>query len=202
MNIGTRARSALVAMVAVLAVGVIGAAQPASAAGLPINLRGQVDSHIGGLVNSDVTFASTFNGEADVEAGTLTGTFAAEPGVLAFNAFGLLPVKAGTELRFTEPVSGTIDLATLQVQVTSTFEIELTSFSLAGLPLLDPALTCRTATPITAELSGTFDPATGIVLEGDYAIPAFTGCGGLNDLLLSLFTSGPDNSIEATLANV
>jgi hypothetical protein len=202
MSIGQRARTGLVAVAAVLVIGVLGAAQPASAAGLPINLQGPVKSHIGGLVNSDVSFASTFNGEADVAAGTLTGTFAAEPGTLAFNALFLLPVKAGTELHFTGPVTGTIDLATLQVEVTTTFEIELTSFSLAGIPLLDPALTCKTATPITAELSGTFDPATGIVMSGTYAIPAFKDCGGLNDLLLSLFTSGPNNTIEATLANV
>lgn len=200
MRAPTRVRALLASMVAALVIGALGA-QPASAVALPINLEGEVDSHIGALVNSDVSFPATFSGEADVTAGTITGTFDTEPGRLAFNALGILPVTADTDLHFTGPVTGTIDLATLEVNVSSTFEIELTSFNLLGLNLLDPALDCKTVSPVTAELSGTFDPATGITLTGDYTIPAFQNCGGINDLLINLFTPGPNNTIEATLLN-
>ena len=54
--------------------------------------------------------------------------------------------------------------------------------------------------PITAQLSGNYDPATGIVMNGTYAIPAFQNCGGFNDFI-TLFTSGPGHTIEATLLN-
>jgi hypothetical protein len=201
MSIGKRVRATLAGAVAVLVIGVAGMAQPASAADLPINLAGEVDSHLAALINSDVTFPATFNGGADLTAGTISGTFATEPGTLTFNALGLLPATAVTDLHFTGPVTGTVDLATLEVNVTATFTIELTSFSLLGIPVLDPALTCGTVSPITAELSGVFDPATGIVMEGTYTIPPFQNCGGFNDLI-TLFTSGPGHTIEATLNNV
>jgi hypothetical protein len=175
-------------------------AQPASTAELPINLAGDVDSHLAGLINSDVTFAAEFNGAADVTAGTISGTFDTEPGTLTFNALGILPVTSETDLHFTGPVTGTVDLATLQVDVTATFTIELTSFNILGIPFLDPALTCETVSPITAELSGQYDPSTGIVMSGTYTIPAFQNCGGFNDFI-TLFTSGSGHTIEATLLN-
>jgi hypothetical protein len=201
MHIGKRVCAALAAAVAVVLISVAGTAQPASAVELPINLAGEVDSHLAALVNSDITFGATFNGAADVTAGTISGTFATEPGTLTFNALGILPVTSETELHFTGPVTGTVDLATLQVEVSATFTIELTSFNIFGIPFLDPALTCETVAPITATLSGTFDPATGIVMNGTYAIPAFQNCGGFNDFI-TLFTSGPNHTIEATLNNV
>jgi len=201
MNIGKRVRVALAATVGVLVVATALTAQPASAADLPINLSGQVKSHIDAAVDSDVVFAATFNGGADVAAGTISGDFAAEPSTLEFKALGLIPVKAGTKLNFTQPVSGTVDLATLRVDVTATFNIELTSFKAVGLPLLDPFRTCRTTTPISANLTGTFDPVAGIVLTGTYTIPAFKDC-GLATPFITLFTSGPGNTIDATLANV
>jgi hypothetical protein len=201
MSIGKRMRTALAAGLAVLVIGVGGTAQPASAVELPINLAGEVDSHLAALVNSDITFPATFNGAADVTAGTIAGTFDTEPGTLSFNALGILPATAETDLHFTGPVTGTVDLATFEVEVSATFTIELKSFNLLGIPFLDPALTCETVSPTTAELSGTYDPATGIVLNGDYTIPAFQNCGGFNDLI-TLFTSGSGHTIEATLNNV
>jgi len=201
MSIGTRVRTGLAAGMAVLVLGLAATAQPASAAELPINLEGTVDSHLAALINSDISFAATFDGAADVTAGTISGTFDTEPGQLQFNALGILPVTSETDLHFTGPVTGTVDLATLQVNVTATFTIELTTFYLLGLSFLDPALTCETVSPITAELTGTYDPATGIVMSGDYTIPAFQNCGGFNDFI-TLFTSGSGHTIEATLNNV
>ena len=198
MTLRTRLRALLGVGVVALVAAVAAPAQPASAAPLPINMSGDVDSHLAALINADITFPATFVGDADLSTGAVQGTFDTEPGTLRFSALGLLPVETGVDLHFTEPVTGTVDVATLEVDVTATFEIELTSFSLLGIPMLDPNLTCRTVAPITAELSGTLDPATGIVMTGSYTIPAFQDCGFMNDWI-TMFTSGPGHTIETTL---
>jgi hypothetical protein len=193
-------RAFLAVGVALLVVGVAGPGSPADAATLPINLTGHADSHIAGLVQSDISFPSTFSGAVDVTASTLSGTLTTQQATLSFNALGLLPVTSTVKLRFNGPVTGTVDLATLAVDVTANFTIELTSFTLLGIPTLDPTLTCETATATSARLTGTFDPATGIVMDGTYSIPAFHNCGGFNDFI-TLFTSGSGNTIKATLNN-
>ena len=202
MRFTRRARALMAATVATVGLGLVGPAQSASAAPLPINLEGETSSHLAGLINSDITFSSTFEGGVDVAAGTFEGTFATGPGVITFNALGIIPVETEVQLHFTEPVTGTVELPSLAVDVTATLRIELTAFSLFGVPMLDPAQTCESVSTTTANLQGTFNAQTGIVLtEDDYTIPAFQNCGFLNDWV-TMFTSGSGHSIEATLAPV
>jgi hypothetical protein len=198
MRFRSRARALAGAGIAALLIAVGGPAQPASAAPSPINLTGTTKSHLAALIQSDISFESTFDGNVDLATKAISGDFSTGPGTLKFNALGLLPVETGVQLHFTEPVTGTVDLATLKVDVEATFEIELTSFTLLGIPFLDPAQTCETVSEVTAPLTGTFSPTTGIVLTGTYTIPAFQNCGFLNDWI-TLFTAGPNHTIESTL---
>lgn len=199
MRFRSRARAFVGAGLAAVLFAIAGPAQPASAAPLPISLTGTTKSHLAALIQSDITFDATFDGSVDPASGALTGTYDTEPGTLRFNALGLLPVETGVDLHFTEPVTGSVNLSTLKVDAKATFEIELTSFTLLGIPFLDPTKTCQAVSPISADLSGTFSPTAGIVMTGTYTIPAFKDCGFLNDWI-TLFTSGPNHTIEATLA--
>jgi hypothetical protein len=197
MRLGKRARALLGACAAALAVGVVGA-QPASATPLP-PMSGPVESHLAALINSDITFDGTFQGDVDLATSRVTGTFATSPGELSFSALGIIPVTTGVELEFTEPVTGTVDLTDLTVDVTATFNIRLTSMTFFGIPVLDAAQTCQTVSTVSTNLTGTFDPATGIVMTGEYAIPNFEGCGFFQDWI-NLFTVGSGNTINTNLA--
>jgi hypothetical protein len=199
MRLRTRSRALVAGAVAALAFAVAGPVQPASAAPTPITLSGTATSHLGWLINADVSFPATFDGTADLATTDIEGTIDAEPGTVTFNALGLLPASTGIDLRFTEPVTGTVDLQTLEVEVTTTFEVHLTSFKLFGLEGLDPALDCRAETPITTTLTGPFSATTGIVLDGTYTIPKFVDCGFWNDWI-TLFASAAGQTIHVELA--
>lgn len=199
MRLRTRSRALVAGVVAALAFAVAGPVQPASAAPTPISLSGTATSHLGWLINADVQFPATFDGGVDLATSEIEGTIDAEPGTVTFNALGLLPASTGIRLEFTEPITGTVDLQTLQVEVEATFEVHLTSFKLFGLEGLDPALDCRAETPITTTLTGPFNATTGIVLDGTYAIPQFVDC-GLWGSWISLFASVAGQTIHVELA--
>jgi hypothetical protein len=198
MRLRTRSRALVAGVVAALAFAVAGPVQPASAAPTPISLSGTATSHLGWLINADVTFPATFDGSVDLATSQIEGEIEAEPGTVTFNALGLLPASTGIDLEFTEPVTGTVDLQTLEVEVTTTFEVHLNSFKLFGVEGLDPALDCRAETPITTTLTGPFDPAAGITLDGTYTIPKFVDCGFWNDWI-TLFASVAGQTIHVEL---
>jgi hypothetical protein len=200
----TRARRRVAAVAAALtaatALSVVGAAQPASAAPLPIDWEADVTATVGGLVNQSATMNDgRFVGEVELDNGTLSGDMTLPPATLEFNALGLLPVSTTFEVNTVEPVSGTVDLTTMAIEASYTFDIEFTSMSLMWvLPMLDPALTCMTSTPITVNLTGTLDPAAGATLTGQWAFPEMKDCGGWMGLING-FIVGPNNTIEATI---
>ena len=200
----TRARRRVAAVAAALtaatALSVVGAAQPASAAPLPIDWEADVTAQVGGLVNQSATMNDgRFVGEVELDNGTLSGDMTLPPATLEFNALGLLPVSTTFEVNTVEPVSGTVDLTTMAIEASYTFDIEFTSMSLMWvLPMLDPALTCMTSTPITVNLTGTLDPAAGATLTGQWAFPEMKDCGGWMGLING-FIVGPNNTIEATI---
>lgn len=67
-----------------------------------------------------------------------------------------------------------------------------------GVPL-EVGPNCRTARPFDTVLSGAYNFLTGGVLDGEIAIPPFTGCGSRGEDLSPLFTaaiSGPGNAVR------
>ena len=199
MRLRRRSRALVAGVVAAAAFAVAGPVQPASAAPAPISLSGTATSHLGWLINADTQFDATFDGTVDLATSAITGEMTMGQGTLKFNALGLLPAESVVQLEFTEPVTGTVDLQTLQVEVEATFEVHMTSFKLFGVEGLDPALDCMAETPITATLTGPFNATTGIVLDGTYTIPKFVNCGFWNDWI-TLFASASGHTIHAELA--
>jgi hypothetical protein len=200
MRVKRLARLAAAGALAATMLGLVAPAAPASAAPLPIDWTANVKSQVGGLVGQTAQFGEgSFVGSLEASTGELTGEFELPPATIEFNALGLIPVKTTFEVRPTGPVTGTVDLNTLQVTATETFNIVFTDFTLFGIPGLDPALTCMTSTPITVSLSGNVDIATGATLSGTWAFPAMKDCGFWNDFI-TLFVSSPNNTIEGTFA--
>jgi hypothetical protein len=197
-------RAALALGAATLAVG-LGTAQISSAApAAPTPIDGweaDVVTHVGGLINTDVTVPpGSFTGSADFTAKTLSGNLTLPAATFSFNGLGILPLTTEFNVDATGPTTGTVDLAAGTVTARHTFDIRLSQLNLFWLlPLLDPATTCKTVQPITVDLTGTVDASLNVHLTGNYAIPAFQGCGLFNDLV-TLFTSGPTNSLDVTIA--
>jgi hypothetical protein len=199
----TRAVAALGA--ATLSIG-LATAQPASAVPFPIdNWHAEVTTHIGGGINMDVAIPEgTFSGSVETDNGALTGDLNLPPATFVYNFFFLLPTEVTFVVEDTGPVTGNANLSTGAVTATATFNVRLTSVKLLGLELLDPAQTCRTSAPTTAQLSGTADLSTQpavVELTGNYAIPNLTGC-GFWEALISGVTAGPTNSLNVTIHSV
>jgi hypothetical protein len=194
-------RAALAIGAATLVVG-LGTAQVASAAPTPINgWNANVVTHVGALIATDVTVPpGSFTGSADFTAKTINGNLTLPPATFSFNGLGFLPLTIEFNVDATAPTTGTIDLAAGTVSARQTFDIRLSQVNLFGLlPLLDPATVCKTVSPITADLTGTVNASLAVHLTGNYAIPAFQGCGLFNDFM-TLFTSGSTNSLDVTIA--
>jgi hypothetical protein len=200
----TRARRRVAAVAATVAtataLSVVAAAPPASAAPLPLDWEADVTATVGGLVGQTATMNDgRFVGEVALETGTITGDMELPPATIEFGALGLLPITTTFEVNQVEPVSGTVDLQTFAIDASYTFDIEFTSMSMLWfVPMLDPALTCLTSTPITVDLTGTLDPVAGATLTGDWTFPAMKDCGFWNDII-SGFVASPDNTITATI---
>jgi hypothetical protein len=158
-------------------------------------------THVGGLVATDVMIPQgSFTGSADFTAKTLGGDLSLPPATFSFNLFGLLPISVEFNVDATADTTGTVDLAAGTVTAHHTFDIRLSQLNLFGfLPLLDATTVCKTVTPITADLTGTVSSTLAVHLTGNYAIPAFQGCGLFNDIV-TLSTSNPDNTLDVTIA--
>jgi hypothetical protein len=181
-------------------------AQPASAVPFPIdNWHTEVTTHIGGGINMDVTIPpGTFSGSVETDTGALTGNLNVPPATFVYNFFFLLPTEVTFVVEPTAPVTGNANLSTGVVTATASFNVRLTSVKLIGLELLDPALTCKTSAPTTAQLNGTANLSTQpavVELSGNYAIPTLTGC-GFWEAIISGVTAGPTNSLNVTIHSV
>jgi hypothetical protein len=198
-------RAVKAACAATLSIG-LAAAQPASAAPLPINnWSANVTTHIGALINTDVTIpAGTFNGSAELTTGDLSGHLVLPSSTFTFNALFLLPTTVTFNVVEAAPTTGNIDIAAGTITASASFNVVLSSVKLIGIEVLDSTQTCKTVTPSTATLTGTADIAANpavVHLTGNYEIAALDvpACGWLGSLL-SGFTAGPMNTLDVTLS--
>jgi hypothetical protein len=195
------ARLAAASALATVTLGLAGPLQAASAAPLPLDWTADVDSTVAGLVNTTVEFPQgSFVGNVDLDAGTLQGDIDLPAGTMEFNALGLIPTLVEVQVVPLGDVTGTVDLSTLDVTADLQFDIVLTDFQLAGIPMLDAAQECRTVSPIDVSLTGELDPSLlSETMSGTYTIPQFAGC-GFFEAFINLFTAGPNNTISGTFA--
>ncbi|HEU5471410.1 MAG TPA: fibronectin type III domain-containing protein [Actinophytocola sp.] len=144
----------------------------------------QVSGSVAALLN-----LATGNFSADLQLNPTTGRF---------TVLGFLPATAKIQFVQAERTTGTFAAGVLSATARTTIklpQVKIFGFPIAGGP------TCQTRTPAEIPLrSGpNFDPIAGGSVSGTYTIPALQGCGVLNDLV-SMLTTGPGNTIQATLA--
>ena len=160
-------------------------------------------------LNQSITLpkGSTFNGSADLTAGTISGDISVPAFTSSVKVLGI-PTTIG--LTFTEagPATGTIidDPTTsgnLDVNVSAKATLGITSLGILGINL--PS-SCKTSSavsfPLVADVPA-LDLATGLSTTGTTTFPSVS-CGGLlggieGPLLTTLF-SGPGNSYSLTIA--
>jgi hypothetical protein len=141
----------------------------------------------------------TFKGKVNLKNGRITGHLSLPPAHTTIAVAGLGLVTATFEVKTTRPVTGTLDLSTLQVSTTSTFRVLVPSVTPAGLPVNLAPAGCATATPVTLSLGGKASLTGPSRFSGSYTIPAFAHCGALT-VPFDALVSGPNNAFSATFA--
>ena len=110
-----------------------------------------------------------------------------------------MPVAATTAFIQNGPTTGSVNLSTGAVAITSHITLQITSLSVAGLRVpVGPS--CKSATPATVSVASQpgFSIVNGGNLSGTYTIPPFANC-ALEAPVLNLTIPGPGNTIALTL---
>ena len=129
---------------------------------------------------------------------------------------GPVGLTATTSIVSTKPVTGTVNIGTLMVKSTSTFNIHIKSMYLANpLPKLPPlpiALpiplptppnvnlvgdSCGTSKPISVTMAGTASFSKPSTFNGKFTIPPFANCGAMTEFI-NQEIPGPGNTFSAT----
>ena len=138
-----------------------------------------------------------FYGVIDLGTGNLAGFLILPPAQVHMQALGLLPLVDATFQIAPAFVSGHVDLATLQVTTNSTFNINVTKVTAAGLPANLVGDQCTTSKPVSVAIGGKADLVNGSTFTGTYTIPPLKTCGALTPAL-SAVMSGPGNTFTGT----
>jgi hypothetical protein len=149
-------------------------------------------------LNMEVTVPQgKFYGVIDLGTGNLAGFLILPPAQTRIDLLGLLPVVDATFQIAPAFVSGHVDLATLQVTTTSSFDIKVTKVTAGGITGNLVGNQCTTSKPVTVNIGGTADLVNGSTFTGTYEIPPLKTCGLLTPAL-SAAMSGPGNTFTGT----
>lgn len=180
-------------------VGSVVGAPTAEAATLPLDYEVTATTYIKKMDLEDTIEGGTFVGEVDLETGELVADLSLPPSETTVDLIGLPLATAGFATEPTGPVTGTVDLATMQAETTAEFHIRITHLRPLGLSLLNlVGHTCRTSTPITIQSTVQIDLENPMQLEAEFEIPEFENC-GLATPVLNQMIPGPGNTFSATL---
>lgn len=204
MSTRTR-RGGLVALLLVLIASASFINPPAASAAdviLPIQWNINATTHIKS-VNMDVVVPQgTFTGQINLTTGDLTGSIALPPAVKEIKFLGLKLASATFAMAPAAPITGKVNLATMDVTVNASFNFKITKATLSIAPwlnLISPS--CTGVTPVNVSMAGKVDlsgaPQT---FSSTYTIPKFKDCGLLVTPLLNLIIPGPGNTFSATFA--
>ena len=151
-------------------------------------------------VNANVPLGpGTLKSTVNLSTGKLSATLTLPPATASFKQFGLIPVTATTAFIQQGKATGHVNLSTGAVTTKANITIQVTSLSVAGLPVpVGPS--CETSTPaqVTVKSQKGFSIVNGGNLAGTYTIPKFAHC-GLVTALLNLTIPGSGNTINLTL---
>jgi len=194
------AATALAGLLAAVAIGATPAAASA-AGGTTLTVRYPVNgSTFLKAANATVTLGpGALRSKVNLSTGKVTASLNLPPATGSFTELGIVPVTATVAFIQDGPATGTVNLSTGAVAVTSTITLQVTSLTVSGLPVpVGPA--CESATPATVSLTSQpgFSIVKGGTVSGTYTIPPFANC-GLVTPVLNLTVTGPGNTISLTL---
>jgi hypothetical protein len=141
----------------------------------------------------------TLKSKVNLKTGALTASLNLPPATGSFTELGIVPVTATTAFIQDGPTTGTVNLGTGAVTTTSNITLQITSLSVAGIPVpVGPA--CESASPASVTLTSQpgFSIVNGGTVSGTYTVPDFAHC-GLVTPVLNLTIPGPGNTISLTL---
>jgi len=194
----------LVVAVSGLAVVAIGM-QPAAGAGsnlYPFNYNVDATTHLKTLDQTIVITGGTFKGAINFGSTAakvpLKGNITLPDAHFTYQAAGIIPViDATARIVPTKPVTGTLELSTLIVTATATFNIKIVNASPEGTNVNLVGNNCQTATPVSVTMSGQASFAAPSTFSGTFTLPKLANC-GLGTTALNLVLPGPGNTFTAT----
>jgi hypothetical protein len=198
---GTAARSLLIAAAAVglFSLGVMPASMASAGSSVTVTYPVTGSTSIK-AVNSSLSLGpGTLTSTLNLKTSAVSATLSLPPATGSFNELGFIPVTATTLFIQHGAATGTANLNTNAVKVTSHTTLRITKLSVAGLPV-PVGRDCQTRTPatITVRSQPGFKVLGGGNLAGTYKIPRFSHC-GLATPLINLTIPGPGNTITLTL---
>ena len=195
------ARGASVTALAGLVAAFTLAAAPAASADTVVNVRYPVHgSTFLKAASATVKLGpGTLKSKVNLGTGAVTASLNLPAATGSFKELGLIPVTATVAFIQNGPTTGKADLNTGAVTTKSSITLQITSLSVAGLPVpVGPA--CESATPASVSLASQpgFSIVKGGTVSGSYTVPPFANC-GLITPVLNLTITGPGNTISLTL---
>jgi hypothetical protein len=151
-------------------------------------------------INSTLSLGpGTLTSTVDLKTSAVSANLSLPAATGSFKELGFIPVTATTEFIQDAAATGTANLKTNKVSVTSKTTLRITKLSVAGLPI-QVGRDCETRTPasITVKSKRGFTVLGGGNLAGTYTIPRFSHC-GLATPLINLTIPGSGNTITLTL---
>jgi hypothetical protein len=141
----------------------------------------------------------TLSAKVNASTGKVTATLSLPPATGSFKQFGIIPVTATAKLINDGPTTGKVNLHTGAVSTTSTITMQITSLTVAGLPI-SVGSRCETSSPVVVKLKSLkgFNVLGGGKVAGSYTIPKFHHC-GLATLLINLTIPASGNTITLKL---
>jgi hypothetical protein len=200
-----RRRLTLLAATAAAAVAGIGLATPALASpAAPADTTLTVSYPVTGSTFIKAVGASialgpgTLDGTANLTTGALSAKLTLPPATGSFDELGVIPVTATTRMIQDGTATGKINLTTGAITTTAKVTVQITSLTVAGLPVLVGARCETSPATITVSSQPGFNVVNGGTLAGTYTLPLFSHC-LLATLVINLTLPGPGNTISLTL---
>jgi hypothetical protein len=200
----TRHRGRIVALMLAIVASVGLASVPGAQAAdtiIPIHWTVTAKVHLKSL-NMDVAVPpGTFDGEVDLTTGSLSGSLTLPSATQKIAILGIPLASATFAMKSNGPITGHVDLATMSVSVTASFNFNITRASASLLPQLNlVGNNCHGSKPITQTLTGPINLAGANTFSSTFSIPKFADCGLLVTPLLNLIIPSDGNTFSATFA--
>lgn len=141
----------------------------------------------------------SFKGNLNFNNLVLKGVLSLPPASTTVSLAGIGLATATFKLAETKPVTGKVNLNSLTVKATASFNVLVTSVTPLGLPLNLVGNSCGTSKPVSVTFSGKFSFGGASKFSGDYTIPPLQNC-QLATTALNLVIPGPNNVFSASFA--